>query len=565
MLRRLSINARMLLLTGIMAVFTVTCLYGFLRGVDAVGTIGVESSVNAMLEGEKRKLQVATHSMAVSLGAAIDGLSNEASVETIRKLVDEIRFESDKSGYYFVYKGTVNVALPPKKELQGKDLSGVKDKNGVFLVSELDKLAHDGGGFLTYIWPKPGKGDQPKLSYAQLIPGTDMWVGTGVYLDNIEVEKVRISSAVDSAADRYIWIIGIAVAGFFALVILPLCLLINKSIINPLEVSVQAAEQVARGDLTREFSIRYDDLPAQLNATLMRMTEQLRDIAMQVQGGAISVASGSSEVSESSQSLSEGATRQAASVEEVSSSIEQMLGNIGENTQNAQETEKIASMSAQDAESGGNTMLEAVESMKQIAEKIGIIEEIARQTNLLALNAAIEAARAGEAGKGFAVVAAEVRKLAERSGTAAAEISELSSNTLGKADKAGEMLKKMVPDIQRTAELVQKIAAASIEQNVGAEEINKAVQELDQVIQQNASASEELAATSEEFTGQATQLREIMRFFNTGQSTDENGVRRTGAKRNLPSTPPPQQALKTDAGEGVALDMEEADSDFERF
>ncbi len=564
MIRKISINARMLLLTGIMAVFTFACLYVFTQGVSSVGDIGVDSAVQAMVNGEKRKLQVGTHSMAVSLGAAVKGQAGEEAVETIRRLVDEIRFEDDKSGYYFVYRGTVNVALPAKKELQGKDLDNLADKNGVHPVREMNNVSRAGGGFVEYIWPKPGKGDQPKLSYAEPIPGTDMWIGTGVYLDNVGDEKARIGSAIDDVTGDYIWGIGLAVVGFFALIILPISLLINGSIIKPLNTSLEAAEQVARGDLTRVFSVEYDDLPGRLNAALERMTEQLKNIVIQVQNGAGNVAGGSSEVSESSNDLSAGASRQAASVEEVSSAVEQMLSNIGQNTQNAQETEKIASTSARDAQSGGDIMLEAVESMKEIAEKIGIIEEIARQTNLLALNAAIEAARAGEAGKGFAVVAAEVRKLAERSGTAAAEISELSSQTLGKADKAGDVLKKMVPDIQKTAELVQNIASASIEQNTGAEEINKAIQELDQVIQQNAAASEELASTSEELTGQASQLREIMLFFKTGESSGGGGgPAKAQVRRAAPALPQrkPATAGKSLNG-GVELAMDE---DFERF
>jgi methyl-accepting chemotaxis protein len=193
--------------------------------------------------------------------------------------------------------------------------------------------------------------------------------------------------------------------------------------------------------------------------------------------------------------------------------MEQMAANIRQNTDNAMQTEKIAVKSATDAREGGKAVTETVSAMKQIATKISIIEEIARQTNLLALNAAIEAARAGEHGKGFAVVASEVRKLAERSQSAAGEISQLSTSSVAIAEQAGDMLNKMLPDIQRTAELVQEINASSKEQDVGAEQINKAIQQLDQVIQQNAASAEEMASTTEELSSQAEQLKATIAFF----------------------------------------------------
>jgi len=253
--------------------------------------------------------------------------------------------------------------------------------------------------------------------------------------------------------------------------------------------------------------------------------------------------------------------------------MEQMTSNIKQNADNAQQTQSIAVQAAKDAESGGDAVHNAVEAMKNIAEKISIIEDIARQTNLLALNAAIEAARAGEHGKGFAVVAAEVRKLAERSGAAAAEISELSSSSVQVAEDAGNMLKKMVPDIQKTAELIQEIAAASNEQNAGAAQINKAIQQLDQVVQQNASASEEMASTSEELSSQAEQLMSTMTFFRVSSAVEQSHKRPLkalpGAETHMRSSSvktstTPGKAVA--AGSGVALDMGSAsDEDFERF
>jgi len=271
------------------------------------------------------------------------------------------------------------------------------------------------------------------------------------------------------------------------------------------------AQEIASGNLM--LTVKERSPQDNLMKAFVAMLTKLTNVVNEVKTAADNVASGSQQMSSSSQEMSQGATEQAASAEEVSSSMEQMVSNIKQNADNAQQTEKIALKAAQDAREGGKAVTETVSAMKEIATKINIIEEIARQTNLLALNAAIEAARAGEHGKGFAVVATEVRKLAERSQTAAAEINKLSASSVEVAEKAGEMLTRIVPDIQRTAELVSEINAASNEQNSGAEQINKAIQQLDQVIQQNASATEEMASTTEELSSQAEQLQDTIDFF----------------------------------------------------
>ena len=514
MLRKISIKLRMVILifafvaliTGVAATFIVQVL--------AVKDIGVEESAGAMLDGQKEKIKTASDAMAVSLGEAVSGMSNEEEkIATIRRLIDKFRFEKDKSGYFFVYEETTVVALPPKPSLHGKDLKDAKDVGGIYFVRALNEAARKGGGFVEYVYPKPGAGDQPKIGYANMIPGTSMWIGTGVYLDNIATKKKDLQQAISDMTMSYLWGICIAVTIVFLFVFFPFSYILVRSLVVPMAEAVQSSELVASGDLRDARVSEYNDETGQLTNALGTMINRLKGIVATAQNSAREVAAGSTQITSSTQNLSDGATKQAAAIEEISSAMEEMMSQISRNTENAKETDIIARQSAADAQKGGETVMDAVSSIKDIAEKISIIEEIARQTNLLALNAAIEAARAGEAGKGFAVVAAEVRKLAERSGSAAAEISELSSITLSKADEAGERLNKMVPDIQKTAELVQEITSASVEQNLGASEINKAIQELDQVIQGNAAASEELASTADAFTRQAQNLEQAMAFF----------------------------------------------------
>ncbi|QWV95353.1 MCP four helix bundle domain-containing protein [Geomonas oryzisoli] len=301
-------------------------------------------------------------------------------------------------------------------------------------------------------------------------------------------------------------------------------------------------------------------------AVALFIIRSVRAVVSEVMGAANNVSSGSQQMSQSAEELSQGATEQAAAAEEASSSMEQMSANVRQNADNALQTEKIALQTAADAKESGQAVTKTVQAMREIAGKISIIEEIARQTNLLALNAAIEAARAGEHGKGFAVVASEVRKLAERSQKAAAEISSLSQGSVEVADKAGEMLAQMLPNIQKTSELVQEITAACKEQDAGVLQINQAIQQLDQVIQQNASAAEEMASTAEELAGQAEQLQSAISLLTAGNKGDKGAA----PLRRAPTKPAARKAgLKPASSKltysGAVLDLEEQDQRFEKY
>jgi methyl-accepting chemotaxis protein len=343
-----------------------------------------------------------------------------------------------------------------------------------------------------------------------------------------------------------------------------------------LRVTAGLADKIADGDLTVEHKPLSDK--DTLGHALVRMVDRLRGVVGDATAAADNVSAGSQELSSSAEQVSQGATEQAAAAEEASASMEQMASNIKQNADNAAQTEKIARQSSKDAEASGVAVDRAVGAMRTIAEKIGIVQEIARQTDLLALNAAVEAARAGEHGKGFAVVASEVRKLAERSQAAAAEIGSVSGDTVQAATEAGEMLTKLVPDIRRTAELVAEISAACREQDIGASQINEAIQQLDKVTQQNAGASEQISGTSEELAAQAEELQTSIAYFRIGTSGDTRTA--ASAKPIKPATPArkpaaaPRKAMKSGTvaeqqarAHGFALDLSSGgpDADDARF
>ena len=288
----------------------------------------------------------------------------------------------------------------------------------------------------------------------------------------------------------------------------------RRLVVTPLRSLKVIAEQIARGDLGTQIDARSEDETGKLTVAMGTMAEKIGSVVSDVKETAQVLATESGQIAASAGQMTRGATTQAASSEEASASIEQMAATIKQNAENARETEKIAIKAAADAADGRRSVSNSVMAMRQIAGKISIIEEIARQTNLLALNAAIEAARAGDRGKGFAVVAAEVRKLAERSGAAAAEIGDISSTSVEVAEMAGEMLDKLVPDIQRTADRVKEISAASREQAAGVDQISMSIQKLNDVAQQNAGSAEELSASSEELAAQADHLKQAISYFN---------------------------------------------------
>jgi methyl-accepting chemotaxis protein len=348
--------------------------------------------------------------------------------------------------------------------------------------------------------------------------------------------QLRVSREVyDSAQKQYqdtlMLIIGLIVAAIVvsALVGFWITRSVTRQIGGEPDYAVNIVRQISEGDLSVRVQLRSGDTSSLLSA-MQNMVEKLSQIITDVRSASDNLSSASEEVSATAQNMSQATSEQAASVEETSASVEQMSASINQNTENAKVTDGMATKSSTEAVEGGAAVKETVAAMKSIADKIGIIDDIAYQTNLLALNAAIEAARAGEHGKGFAVVAAEVRKLAERSQVAAQEIGEVAKGSVGLAEKAGKLLDEMVPSIKKTSDLVQEIACASEEQSSGVAQINTAMNQLNQITQQNASSSEELAATAEEMSSQAEQLQQTMSFFKVG-SGEASSVSKAAAHK----------------------------------
>jgi methyl-accepting chemotaxis protein len=357
------------------------------------------------------------------------------------------------------------------------------------------------------------------------------------------LKEARAEKAYEEAGNLYAssrQMIIFAIVAALALGVL-LGYMISRSVTKPLNSAMEAARRLAEGDLTVEVEARGNDETGQLLRSIKAMIEKLRVVVSEVSAGAEALSSASEQVSATAQSLAQAASEQAAGVEQTSASVEEMTASIAQNSENAKVTDGMATKAAQEASEGGEAVKATVTAMNQIAKKIVIIDDIAYQTNLLALNAAIEAARAGEHGKGFAVVAAEVRKLAERSQVAAQEIGEVATNSVELAARAGHLLDEMVPNIRRTSDLVQEIAAASEEQTSGVSQINAAVTQLSQTTQTNAASSEELAATAEEMSSQAEQLQSNMAFFRL------QGGSRPQAAQPVKRGAAPRRALPTAA------------------
>jgi methyl-accepting chemotaxis protein len=518
------INVSILILFVTMVLFSV-------RNSNGVKDLGIEKTAEVMLEDQKAKIQVATHTAAMMLGTAIkDVTDKEQAVAVIRNLVDQIRYESDKSGYFLVYDGTVNVALPPKKELQGKDLAGIKDKNGVMIVQEMRDKARAGGGFVNYIWAKPGAGDTRKLTYAEMIPGTQMWIGTGVYLDNIEAYKDQMAGDIGSMVSKRTTTM-VLVSGLIFAAIIALCLFIALGIVRALKEMVVGFRDIAEGegDLTKRIAIQSKDEIAELAGWFNTFLAKLQDMIRKITDNSTHVDRSSTELSEIASMMSHGAGETSSRADNVSAAAEEMttsLNNVAaameQSSTNtsmvataaeemtatineiAQNAEKARSISDRAVHKAGETSSQ-MDGLGQAAQGIGkvveTITEISEQVNLLALNATIEAARAGEAGKGFAVVANEIKELAKQTSAATLEIKEKIDNIQDSTSGTVKGINEITDVINSVNEIVGTIATAVEEQSAATREIanniaqaSQGIQEVNENVNQSSTVAAEISS-----------------------------------------------------------------------
>ncbi len=490
---------------------------------EAVMMKGEAWAVGSPIVSRIHNVPVVVVSAPVKRNGVPDGIIGvQVALSDLSKSVAAINI--DNAGFGIIVDNSGVVVAHPEAEMILEVNLVQADSMGYSGLSDVIKKMIAGESDVAQF--KNQKGIAERIMYAPI-------ADSGGWSLGLVVEEAYV---LKSSVELAVLVVGIGIAAIAIIIIVSI--LVGRSISIPIKIAVERAAQIAGGELRHDIPVEYTrrrDEIGSLAVALQDMLGRLRTVLTEVTSASIQVSAGSNQLSGTSQQMSQGATEQASSVEEISASMEQMSSNIRQNADNALQTEKIARRSASAAAEGGKSVMDTVAAMKEIASKISIIEEIARSTNMLSLNASIEAARAGEFGKGFAVVASEVGKLAERSQRESSEISKLSLESVSIAELAGKTITDLIPEIQRTAELVQEISAASNEQNSGAEQINSAIMQLDKVVQQNAAASEESASMAEELSSQSEQLQEAIGYFKIDRATapadqQQNQINRTNQR-----------------------------------
>ncbi len=550
-LRKISIRSRIVILVGISMITSVLVLAVMLYFIAKTSERSLDAINNVYVEREKDRLKTATDSLAITLGAVLQNTPKENHISVLRELTKDIRFESDRSGYFFVYHGTVAVSVPVKTENEGKDLGKVADQDGVLFVSELDKAAHAGGGFVTWNFPKKA-GDPvayPKLGYARLIPQTDFWIGTGVYIDTVEAQKAHISEQLSvSKQNAIVWSGGVVLMMLGCIILLTWRIV--GSINSPLKAVVHSLQSLAEGKLDTDIrdTERHDEVGSIARTMLVFKENGLRIKQMQeeqdrqkeqaetekrktmnmladsfdtsVRKIVETVVSSVTEMQNSSGTLidiaqqtslqAEGAAaasgRSTVNVQTVASAAEELSSSISEISRQIGTSSQITSTAVTQAQKTDELVQGLAESAQKIGEVVNLINDIASQTNLLALNATIEAARAGDAGKGFAVVASEVKNLANQTARATEEIAQQITAVQQATTESVEALHQITGIIEQINEVTGSIAAAVEEQSAATQEIARNVQEASSGVQEVSSTIAQVNQTSTESGHAASQV-----------------------------------------------------------